>query len=206
MTFMKTAMEHTEGPQAMDQEGGLIERVQAGDRQAFEELIFKYDRDILHLNVRMLGNWEEARDAYQETFLKVFRSIRQFRRQSSFYTWIFRIATNVCFDRLRQRKNPRRQVSINSEVGDAFRSALKHTLRAASCYSNPEQSFFATQLRERINRALDTLSKKERLVFELRHYQGLRLRQIGEMIGSTENTTKDCLYRATRKLRALLIT
>ena len=205
MTFMRTAIEHAGSRHAKDHEEGLVERAQAGDRQAFEELIFKYDRDILHLNVRLLGNWEEARDAYQETFLKVFRSIRQFRRQSSFYTWIFRIATNVCFDRMRQRKNPWKQVSIDSEAGDAFRSPLKHTLRAADCYSNPEQSVFATQLRERINRALDTLSKKERLVFELRHYQGLRLRQIGEMIGSTENTTKDCLYRATRKLRALLI-
>jgi RNA polymerase sigma-70 factor, ECF subfamily len=205
MTFMRTAIEHAGSRHAQDYEEGLVERAQAGDRQALEELIFKYDRDILHLNVRLLGNWEEARDAYQETFLKVFRSIRQFRRQSSFYTWIFRIATNVCFDRMRQRKNPRKQVSIDSEPGDAFRWPLKHTLRAAGCYSNPEQSFLATQLRERINRALDTLSKKERLVFELRHYQGLRLRQIGEMIGSTENTTKDCLYRATRKLRALLI-
>ena len=198
-------MEQTGGPHAMDRERGLIERAQAGDRQAFEELIFKYDRDILRLNVRLLGNWDEARDAYQETFLKVFRSIRQFRRQSSFYTWIFRIATNVCLDRLRQRKNLQKQVSIDSESGDAFRSAVKHTLRATSCYSNPEQSFLATQLREQINRALDTLSKKERLVFELRHYQGFRLRQIGEMIGSTENTIKDCLYRATRKVRALLI-
>ena len=206
MTFMRTAIEHTGGPDAKDYELELIARVQAGDRQAFEELIFKYDRDILRLNVRLLRNWDEARDAYQETFLKVFRSIHQFRRHSSFYTWIFRIATNVCLDRLRERKNPRKQVSIDSEACDALRCALKHTLRAANCYSDPEQSFWASQLGERINRALDTLSKKERLVFELRHYQGLRLRQIGEMIGGTENSTKDCLYRETRKLRALLIT
>ena len=106
MTFMRTAMEHTGAPHAKDHDQGLIERAQAGDRQAFEELIFKYDRDILHLNVRLLRNWDEARDAYQETFLKVFRSIHQFRRQSSFYTWIFRIATNVCLDRLRQERTP----------------------------------------------------------------------------------------------------
>jgi RNA polymerase sigma-70 factor (ECF subfamily) len=183
----------------MDHERLLIERAQAGDRQAFEDLIFKYDRDILRLTVRLLGNPDEARDAYQEAFLKVFRSIRRFRQQSSFYTWIFRIATNVCFDRLRQRKKPWQHFSLDSETRDAFRGAF-------SCYNNPEQSFRATQLRERINRALNTLSQKERMVFELKHYQGLRLRQIGEMIGSTENTTKDCLYRATRKLRALLIT
>ena len=106
MRFMRTATEHTPGLQARDYERLLIERAQAGDRQAFEELIFKYDRDILRLTVRLLGNPDEARDAYQEAFLKVFRSVRQFRQQSSFYTWIFRIATNVCFDRLRQRKKP----------------------------------------------------------------------------------------------------
>jgi RNA polymerase sigma-70 factor, ECF subfamily len=206
MRFMRTVTEHTPGLQPMDHERLLIERAQAGDRQAFEELIFKYDRDILRLTVRLLGNPDEARDAYQEAFLKVFRSIRQFRQQSSFYTWIFRIATNVCFDRLRQKKNPYQQVSIDSETRDGFRGAFKQTVRATSCYNNPEQSFRATQLRERINRALNTLSQKERLVFEVKHYQGLRLRQIGEMIGSTENTTKDCLYRATRELRALLTT
>ena len=206
MKSMRTATEHTPDLQAMDHERLLIERAQAGDRQAFEELIFKYDRDILRLTVRLLGNPDEARDAYQEAFLKVFRSVRQFRRQSSFYTWIFRIATNVCFDRLKQRKKPWQQVSIDSETREGFRGALKEIVRATSCYGNPEQSLWATQLGERINRALNTLSQKERLVFELKHYQGLRLRQIGEMIGSTENTTKDCLFRATRKLRALLTT
>ena len=206
MRFMRSVTEHTPGLQARDDERLLIERAQAGDRQAFEELIFKYDRDILRLTVRLLGNPDEARDAYQEAFLNVFRSVRQFHQQSSFYTWIFRIATNVCFDRLRQRKKPWQQVSIDSEKRDGFRGAFEQTVRATSCYDNPEQSFRATQLRERINRALNTLSQKERLVFELKHYQGLRLRHIGEMIGSTENTTKDCLYRATRKLRALLTT
>jgi RNA polymerase sigma-70 factor (ECF subfamily) len=200
--FMRTETEYSPGLQAMTHELLLIEQAQAGDRQAFEDLIFKYDSDILRLTVRLLGNPDEARDAYQEAFLKVFRSIRQFRQQSSFYTWIFRIATNVCFDRLRQRKKPWQQVSLDSEARDDF----KQTVRATSCYNNPEQSFWATQLRGRINRALNTLSQKERLVFELKHYQGLRLRQIGEMIGSTENATKDCLYRATRKLRALLTT
>jgi len=201
MRFMRTATEHSPGLEATAHELLLIERAQAGDRQAFEDLIFKYDSDILRLTVRLLGDPDEARDAYQETFLKVFRFIRQFRQQSSFYTWIFRIAANVCFDRLKRRKKPWQQVSLDSESPDAF----KQTIRATSCYHNPEQLFWATQLRERINRALNALSQKERLVFELKHYQGLRVRQIGEMIGSTENTTKNCLYRATRKLRALLM-
>ena len=76
MRFMRITAEPTPGLQAMDHERLLIERAQAGDRQAFEDLIFKYDRDILRLSVRLLGNPDEARDAYQEAFLRVFRSIR----------------------------------------------------------------------------------------------------------------------------------
>src|SRR5690348_3412208 len=114
MRFMRTLTEHTPRLQAMDHERLLIERAQAGDRQACEELIFKYDRDIRRVRVRLLRRPDGARGAYQETFLEVFRAVRHFRQQSSFYTWIFRIAINVCFGRLRQRKKPWQQVSIDS--------------------------------------------------------------------------------------------
>jgi RNA polymerase sigma-70 factor (ECF subfamily) len=203
---MKTAMGQTSGLQVMDHERLLIERAQAGDRHVFEELIFKYDRDILRWTVRLLGNPDEARDAYQETFLKVFRSIDQFRQESSFYAWIFRIATNVCFDRLRQRENLRQYVSMDDEGSMFFEVRLNNPFEPRAITATLNSCFGQMQLRGRINRALSTLSKKERLVFELKHYEGLRLRQISEMIGSTENTTKDCLQRAIRKLRTSLIT
>jgi RNA polymerase sigma-70 factor, ECF subfamily len=169
---MSTATDQASNLPQMNREQRLIEQAQAGDHQAFEDLVFKYDRHILGLTLRLLGSRDEAKDAYQETFLRVFHSLGQFRRQSSFYTWIFRIATNVCFDRLRQRKKVRQEVSI--------------------------------RLGERISRALNSLSTEERLVFELKHYQGMKLKQIGEMTGNTEDSLRDCLYRATRKLRAEL--
>ena len=101
---MRTATDQAANPQQMYQEKRLIEQAQAGDHQAFEDLIFKYDRHILGLTLRLLGSRDEAKAAYQETFLKVFRSLGQFQPQSSFYTWILRIATNVCFNRLRQKQ------------------------------------------------------------------------------------------------------
>ena len=91
MRCMRTAAEPSPGLQAMAHERLLSERAQAGDRQAFEDLIFKYDRDILRLTIRLLGNPDEARDAYREALLKAFRAIRQFRQPLTFYTWILRI-------------------------------------------------------------------------------------------------------------------
>ena len=187
----------------MNHEQRLIEQAKEGDLSAFEALIFKYDRDILELSLRLLGNREAAKDAYQETFLKVFRTIGQFQQQSSFYTWIFRIASNVCIDRLQKRRKSGEEVWIDNDRSKS-RTPLTEVLPAASCQDNPERALLALRLRERISRALNALSAKERLVFELKHYQGLKLEQISEMTGIDENATEDCLYRAIRKLKAKL--
>jgi RNA polymerase sigma-70 factor, ECF subfamily len=179
----------------------LIEQAKAGDRRAFEELIFEYDHHILGLTLRVLGNRQESKEAYQEIFLKAFRSIGRFPEQGSFYTWIFRIAIDVCEHRLQQRKKLGEEVSIDRAPSEG-RVPLREILRSDSYSIGPEQALSAVGLRERISKALNTLSTQERLVFELKHYQGLRLRQIVEVIGSTEDTIKLCLYRAVRKLRS----
>jgi RNA polymerase sigma-70 factor (ECF subfamily) len=183
----------------------LIGQAQSGSREAFEELVRRHDRDILRLAYHMLGNREEAREVYQETFLKAFRSLSRFRFESSFYTWIYRIATNVSLDHLRKRQTLREEISIESDTSsNPDRPALKDTLAATTYYSNPERRLYGKEVGEKIREALKTLSEKERLVFELRHYQGLRLKMIGEIMGSTEETAKNYLFRATQKLRAFL--
>lgn len=188
-----------------DEEKLLIERAQSGDREAFEELIKRHDRDILRLAFHMLGNREEAREVFQDTFLKAFRSLHRFRFESSFYTWVYRIATNVSLDRLRKRQTLREEISYESDTeSHPDRPALKDTLAATTYYSNPERRMYGKEVGQRIQTALKTLSEKERLVFELRHYQGLRLRMIGEIMGSTEETAKNYLFRATQKLRSHL--
>jgi RNA polymerase sigma-70 factor (ECF subfamily) len=185
-----------------DDEKLLIEQAQSGNREAFEELIRRHDRDILRLAFHMLGNREEAREVFQETFLKAFRSLNRFRFESSFYTWVYRIATNVGLDRLRKRHNLKEEISYESDTeSHPDRPALKDTLAATTYYSNPERRLYGKEVGARIREALKTLSEKERLVFELRHYQGLRLRVIGEIMGSTEDTAKNYLFRATQKLR-----
>jgi len=190
--------------QPKDREQLLLERAQAGDRHAFEELIYKCDRQILRFILHMLRNRDDARDAYQETFLKAFQSIGRFRSQSSFYTWVLRIATSVCFDRLQERQRSSREYSIDTTARAESGMTLKESLRDVNRHRNPELSASRAEVQERLNRALDTLSKTERLVFELKHYQGLRLTQIGELLGSAENSVKNHLWRATQKLRVEL--
>jgi RNA polymerase sigma-70 factor (ECF subfamily) len=203
---MELALRRTaQGVHDSDEEKLLIEKAQSGDRDAFEELIKRHDRDILRLAFHMLGNREEAREVFQETFLKAFRSLSRFRFESSFYTWIYRIATNVSLDHLRKRQTLKEEISYESDSSaDPDRPALKDTLAATTYYSNPERRLYGREVGERIKEALKSLSEKERLVFELRHYQGLRLRMIGEIMGSTEETAKNYLFRATQKLRAQL--
>ena len=193
--------------QDSDEEKLLIEQAQSGSREAFEELVRRHDRDILRLAYHMLGNREEAREVYQETFLKAYRSLSRFRFESSFYTWVYRIATNVSLDHLRKRQTLREEISMEADTdSNPDRPALKDTLAATTYYSNPERRLYGKEVGEKIKEALKTLSEKERLVFELRHYQGLRLKMIGEIMGSTEETAKNYLFRATQKLRAFLTT
>lgn len=200
--ILKTADQRA---QESDEEKVLILQAQSGDRMAFEELIRRHDREILRLAFHMLGNREEAKEVFQETFLKAFRSLARFRFESSFYTWIYRIATNVGLDHLRKRQTLKEEVSYESDSeAHPDRPALKDTLAATTYYSNPERRLYGKEVGARIQEALKTLSEKERLVFELRHYQGLRLKMIGEIMGSTEETAKNYLFRATQKLRSHL--
>jgi RNA polymerase sigma-70 factor, ECF subfamily len=181
----------------------LVRQAQAGNRPAFEELVRRYDRDVLRLAMNLVRGSEDARDLYQEVFLKAYKNLSRFRFECSFYTWIYRIATNVCLDHLR-RKNTRKeeQAPVNPDgeaTPDFFDQQAEQ--RAAA---NPERHFWGRELGRHINAALDGLSPRERMVFELKHYEGLRLRVIGEMLGTSEETVKNSLFRATRKMRASL--
>ncbi len=83
----------------------LIERAQSGDRDAFEELVHRYDRDVLRIALNILHKPEDARDVYQEAFLKIYKNLHRFRFECSFYTWMYRVVTNVCLDQLRRRNS-----------------------------------------------------------------------------------------------------
>jgi RNA polymerase sigma-70 factor (ECF subfamily) len=180
----------------------LVREAQRGDQGAFEELVRTYDRSVLNLALNLLRSPEDARDVYQEAFLRVYRNLPTFRFDCSFQTWLYRIVTNICLDLLRKRKVRKEEPSVmETSEGPVDRM---EGFEEESARSDPERTLWNRQLRGKIERALEELTPRERLVFELRHYQGMRLRNIGEVLGTSEEAVKNCLFRATRKMRAEL--
>ena len=189
-------------------ERSLIERAQGGDRDAFEELVHRYDRDVLRIALNILRRTEDARDVYQEAFLKIYKNLPRFRFECGFYTWVYRIVTNVCLDHLRRRSSrPEDQapeLASNHMNGDTSGGDFFDRQRDSAASSDPERRMQGIEIGRRITSALDRLTPRERMIFEMKHYEGLKLRAIGEVLGTTEETVKNSLFRATRKLRAEL--
>jgi RNA polymerase sigma-70 factor (ECF subfamily) len=185
----------------------LIERAQVGDRSAFELLVQRYDRQVLRLALNVLGGAEDARDVYQEAFLKIYRNLHSFRFECAFYTWVYRIVTNICLDHLRRRRShPEEQPPVLRPVSFEERhdSDFFDRQQGTGTHSDPEREVLGHEIGRKVEAALQALSARERLVFEMRHYQGMKLRDIGEALGTTEETAKNSLFRATRKLRTQL--
>ena len=181
----------------------LIRQAQAGSRAAFDALVRQYEHQVLRLALHLTGSEHDAEDIYQEAFLKAYRYIGNFRFECSFYTWIYRIVTNLCLDQLRRKKTRREDRSVVLDhSGDEI--DLLSSVSDERAFSNPGKELDRKVLGERIQEALTKLTPRERMVFELKHYQGLRLRTIGEMLSTTEETAKNTLFRATKKLRAQL--
>jgi RNA polymerase sigma-70 factor (ECF subfamily) len=183
-------------------EEALIRLAQQGDEEAFEQLVHAHDQGVLRLAYNLLRSTEDAYDVYQETFLRAYRNLPAFRFDCSFHTWVYRIATNLCLDFLRRRKVRKEEPAvIENENGE--RSLLDNVAERRAD-SDPQRALLNRELRERINKVLGDLTPRERTVFELRHFQGMRLRAIGEMLGATEEAAKNCLFRATQKMRVAL--
>jgi RNA polymerase sigma-70 factor (ECF subfamily) len=183
-------------------EAALIRAAQAGDQSAFEQLVQTYDQSVLRLAMNLVRSPEDASDIYQEAFLRVYRNLHSFRFDCSFHTWLYRIVTNLCVDHIRKRKVRKEEPTVVATGdGQLDRMDAVHEERAEV---NPERRLMSHQLSSRIREILGQLTPRERMVFELRHYQGMRLRAIGEVLGTTEEAAKNCLFRATQKMRAAL--
>jgi len=189
------------GTVAVD-EAAWIRAAQDGDQDAFERLVRAYDQSVLRLAMNLLRSVEDAHDVYQEAFLRVHKNLHSFRFDCSFHTWLYRIVTNLCLDQLR-RKKVRREESTVVETEDGPRDMLQ-VVAEERAEADPQRRLMSRQLGTRIAETLLTLTPRERMVFEMRHYQGMRLRTIGEVLGTTEEAAKNCLFRATQKMRHAL--
>jgi len=188
----------TSGQNEAAAERALIHRAQRGDRAAFDALVRRYDQEVLCLTLRVVRSEEEAQDLYQEVFLKVYRSLGQFRLESRFSTWLYRVVTNVCFDHLRQQKTRSEVPAMVTKEGELD---YVETLADDRPGLNPERALRSREISRRLEEALTRLSPRERMVFELKHCQGLKLRAIGELCGASEEAAKNSLFRAVQKLR-----
>ena len=181
----------------------LIREAQQGNTAAFEELVRQYDRAVLRLAVHLTGSEEDGQDIYQEAFLRAYINLARFRFECSFYTWIYRIVTNLCLDHLRKKNSHGRHVTTTVSP-DGEEEELLNRLPDHSPDASPQRSLVGRELRRSILRALGGLSPRERMVFELRHYHGLKLRTVADILNTTEGTIKNTLFRATHKLRTQL--
>lgn len=181
----------------------LVREAQHGNRPAFEELVRHYDQAVLRLALHLTGSEHEAQDIYQDAFLKAYKNIGSFRFECSFYTWIYRIVTNLCLDSIRKKQVRKEDAPVAKDAEGEQYDVLAQVADGRSG-ANPERDLMRRELGGRIHRALEKLTPRERMVFELKHYQGLKLRTVGEMLNTTEETAKNTLFRATQKLRMAL--
>jgi RNA polymerase sigma-70 factor, ECF subfamily len=181
----------------------LIREAQQGNRAAFEVLVRHYDQSVLRLALHLTGSESDAQDIYQEAFLKAYKNLVSFRFECSFYTWIYRIVTNLCLDHLRKRTVRKEEAPVAVDASGEEYSRIEQ-FPDGRAGANPERDLMRRELGGKIGAALSRLTPRERMVFELKHYHGLKLRTVGEMLNTTEETAKNTLFRATQKLRAAL--
>jgi RNA polymerase sigma factor (sigma-70 family) len=169
----------------------LIREFQKGSERAFNELVLRHRQGIFHLAAGMIGNADEAEDITQEVFIKVYNSLGEFRGDSAFYTWIYRITVNLCLNSLRGRK-------VRSFFG---LDTISATMPTSMSTDEPAE---LRELDERARKAIAELPDKQRAVFILRHFKELPHAEIAQIMNRDVGTIKANYFQAIQKLRAKL--
>jgi len=181
----------------------LIDNARNGDMRAFEQLVYRYDKRVFGIAARFVTSSDDAKDIYQEVFLRAFNGLRRFEAKSEFSTWLYRITMNVCLTYHAQRKHRSRWLGPGgSGNGDGDEEVQR--AEAVSSDPSPEQHTSDREVAARVEVALRVLSPKQKMVFTLRHYQGYKLREIASMMKCTEGTVKRYLFSATQRMREQL--
>lgn len=181
-----------------DPDRELLQRVAAGDAEAFAPLVERHQARLVRLCERLLGDAEEARDAAQEVFLKVFRQAAGFRPEGQVFTWIYRIAVNHCLNRLRRRR-VLRFFSLSGETGE---DGEEHGLDPVDPAPDALAALEARRRWATTRRAIAALPAGQRAVLVLARFEGLSYREIAQSLGITEGAVESRLVRAMRRLTA----
>lgn len=174
----------------------LVKKTQAGNKEAFGELVLRYQKRIYELAYSFTHDVEDAYDLSQDIFIKALEAIGRFQGNSSFYTWLYQIARNTCIDYTRKKKR-RKLITfgdiplINRLCRENSRNQMIHRVEKK-------------EISEQIKKAVNRLPPRQKQVFVLRHYQQLNLKEIAELLGLKIGTVKAHHFNAIRKLRKLL--
>jgi RNA polymerase sigma-70 factor (ECF subfamily) len=182
----------------------LVDRAQEGNQWATEELVKRYQRKAYAIAYHMTSqDAEEARDLTQEAFLKAFQSLKSFRKESSFYTWFYRIVVNTCLDTMRRRRRWNRLFSYfrHGEKGEAFSKEILEKEPEIKEENNPMMALRFKELTQQVRRTLSTLPDKQRIAFQFKVFHGMSVNEIAQVMGTAEGTVKSHLFRATQHLR-----
>jgi len=178
----------------------LVRRAQKEDMRAYDVMVRRYQERIYATVYHMTSNHEDANDLTQETFIKAFRALKSFKGDSSFYTWIYRIAVNKTINFLKQRKN-RVQMSLNDMD---FNAENDPDLVALVSEKTPRRDLSLSELQEKLNAALLKLSEHHRMVVTLHDIQGLSHEEIGKIMDCNVGTVRSRLFYARQQLQAHL--
>jgi len=178
----------------------LINEYLQGNSLAFEELIYRYDRFVLITALQFCGNENDAKDIYQDVFIRVINGLPKFKFQSEFSTWLYRITVNVCLTHSSkvQMKKEEYLSSIDNEDDE---NNLSEIFIADDGEYSPELNAENSDISEKIGDAINYLSPKERMCFILKHYSGYKIREISKMMKCKDGTIKKYLFNGIRKLR-----
>jgi RNA polymerase sigma-70 factor (ECF subfamily) len=179
------------------QDAELITRARVGDMMAFEELVYRYDKQVLSIAARYVQSAEDAKDIYQEVFMRVYRALPKFEFRSEFSTWLFRITTNVCLSH-RSRRKRHTHPSFDGDGDEDHGASLAESIAGEDA---TDRSAEGAEIAHHIQQAVDRLSPKLKMVFVLKHYEGLKIKEIAQMMSCTEGTVKKYLFTATKKIR-----
>jgi len=180
-----------------ESDAAAVARVCAGETDAFRVLVDRYSRKVFRLAYRMTRNEHDAEDVVQETFLRAYRRLKQFESRSSFSTWIFRIAVNAALDLMR-RLGRHEQTEQHMPESEGSAPTL---FQLPAPEPAPDRLLLSGELRHKVESVLAGMSPKVRTAFVLRHYEGMSIEEIGNMLGLKASATKNSIYRAVQALR-----